>query len=345
MPIALPEGAVMSTRRTLGSFAPHPANIGKVAGAHMGIAAPRMAGAMPKMPKMQLASGGIANAENIGDNIFTPINPGIGVPNVDVNFITSPKIQGGSGPPRPPSSTPQKQPDPMQQVAEGTATAGGLTSLYNQFGKGIASSIPTELNPASAAENAGLLSSVNAAPGSAELLSTIGAGGAADAAAAETAAASSMPAWLTSLLAFAEGGAIPARADGGKVGDTYHHSGLLNSAGPGRTDTINTHVPAGAYVIPADIISGLGQGNTMSGSAIIDRMFPPIPNDKPAPDKAPVVVAGGEHVLSPQQIINKFGSLKKGHASLDHWIVIERQKIAKEISKLPNPVGSKVKKK
>ncbi len=61
-------------------------------------------------------------------------------------------------------------------------------------------------------------------------------------------------------------------------------------------------------------------------------------------EKAPVVVAGGEHVLSPQQIIAKFGSLKRGHRTLDHWVVLQRQKIAKEMMKLAPPVGSKVKK-
>jgi hypothetical protein len=61
------------------------------------------------------------------------------------------------------------------------------------------------------------------------------------------------------------------------------------------------------------------------------------------PDMAPVVVAGGEHVLSPRQIISKFGSLKRGHKILDHWVVMERQRIAKEMLKLAPPVGSKVK--
>jgi hypothetical protein len=195
-----------------------------------------------------------------------------------------------------------------------------------------------------------------------------------------------------------------ARADGGNIegtetldnmlmrresGETFHPSGLLNSAGPGRTDTINTNVPSGAYVVPADVVSGLGEGNTLAGSAVIDRMFssqphgiqarpirqgrgekiPSPPSSRPESpptgvqsgptvntaainsaggyakggetQKAPVVVAGGEHVVSPEDIIRKFGSLKKGHAILDHWVVMERKKIANEMLKLPGPVRAK----
>ena len=223
------------------------------------------------------------------------------------------------------------------------------------------------------------------------------------AAAATTAAASasSMPAWLMAIAdLFADGGAVPGYAEGGDVsgmtnmlmrreaGETFHPSGLLNSAGPGRTDTINTNVPAGAYVVPADVTSGLGEGNSLAGSAVIDRMFdtgprgvkmpqirhgrgapaeaaprPISPESEPAgvdtsfinsagayakggqvPEKAPVVLAGGEHVIPPEAIIKKFGSLKRGHKILDHWIVMERERIAKEMLKLAPPVGSRVKK-
>lgn len=339
MPIVIPQSGVVGTRRTLGSFSPNPANIGKIAGAHLGIIAPSHMGTQ----KLHLAGGGIANAENISNNMFSPVNSGVGVPNVDVNFITSPNLARGPGPPTGHAPQPQKEPDGMQQVAEGTSAANGLTGLYDKFG----ASAGTPLGIAGSASDIGLpsVSEIAANPAT-DFSAFSGAADMATAATATDAAAASSPEWLTALMAFfADGGAVPLRADGGKVEETYHHSGLLNSAGPGRTDTINTHVPAGAYVIPADIVSGVGQGNTVAGSAIIGRMFPEPPNPAPSKDKAPVVVAGGEMVISPQAIINKFGSLKRGHASIDHWVVMERQRIAKEMLKLPNPVGSKVKKK
>src|SRR3990167_4369167 len=49
--------------------------------------------------------------------------------------------------------------------------------------------------------------------------------------------------------------------------------GLIRSSIPGRTDKINIGVPSGSYILPADIISGMGQGNSISGGQIADRMF------------------------------------------------------------------------
>lgn len=51
--------------------------------------------------------------------------------------------------------------------------------------------------------------------------------------------------------------------------------GLISSPVPGRTDRIPMDVPSGSYVIPADIVSGMGQGNTEAGAHIFDEMFAP----------------------------------------------------------------------
>jgi hypothetical protein len=50
-------------------------------------------------------------------------------------------------------------------------------------------------------------------------------------------------------------------------------SGMLHSSVPGRTDKLNLDVPSGSYVIPADITSGLGQGNSLAGGKVLDTMF------------------------------------------------------------------------
>ena len=63
-------------------------------------------------------------------------------------------------------------------------------------------------------------------------------------------------------------------ASGGAVGfggqDAY---GLVQSTIPGRTDRHNVDLPSGSYVIPADVMSGLGEGNTMAGAALMDKMM------------------------------------------------------------------------
>lgn len=49
--------------------------------------------------------------------------------------------------------------------------------------------------------------------------------------------------------------------------------GLLSGSSPGRADKLPINVPSGAYVIPADVVSGFGQGNTQSGALALGKMF------------------------------------------------------------------------
>jgi hypothetical protein len=63
-------------------------------------------------------------------------------------------------------------------------------------------------------------------------------------------------------------------------------SGAINSIHGGRTDTLPISVPAGSYVLPADIVSGLpgAEGNTLAGHTMLDKLFASQPF---SPDKAP----------------------------------------------------------
>lgn len=51
------------------------------------------------------------------------------------------------------------------------------------------------------------------------------------------------------------------------------HTGPIHSSVAGRTDHLPIHVPSGSYVIPADIVSGMGEGNTIAGFKHLRRMF------------------------------------------------------------------------
>jgi len=53
----------------------------------------------------------------------------------------------------------------------------------------------------------------------------------------------------------------------------FAKGGLIDSGIPGRTDKIPMKVSPGSYVLPADIPSALGQGNTKAGSEILKKMF------------------------------------------------------------------------
>lgn len=150
--------------------------------------------------------------------------------------------------------------------------------------------------------------------------------------------------------------------------------GPVGSSVPGRVDNIAANVPSGAHVIPADVTSGLGHGNTMAGHAVLDRMFstgpygiglqrqhtsmmrPPAPprpmgiGSTPKPpqfaagggvgDPTPVKLSGGEYVVPPEKVMAiGHGDLQLGHRLLDDFIVRTRKKTIAEMKALPGPAG------
>ena len=59
---------------------------------------------------------------------------------------------------------------------------------------------------------------------------------------------------------------------GGKK-KTKTHKGPIHSSVAGRTDHLPMHVASGSYVIPADIISAMGEGNSMAGFKVAKNIF------------------------------------------------------------------------
>lgn len=140
------------------------------------------------------------------------------------------------------------------------------------------------------------------------------------------------------------------------------HVGPIHSVVAGRTDHLPMHVPSGSYVIPADIISSMGEGNTMAGFKHMRRIFGgtpygggkrSIPYDggegpynEPLPGKAeggstdtvPIIAAGGEYVLSPAQVMHAGdGDLDMGHKVLDEFVKRMRAETVKTLKNLPGP--------
>jgi hypothetical protein len=54
---------------------------------------------------------------------------------------------------------------------------------------------------------------------------------------------------------------------------TKTHKGAIHSSVAGRTDHLPMHVASGSYVIPADIISAMGEGNSMAGFKVAKNIF------------------------------------------------------------------------
>jgi len=59
----------------------------------------------------------------------------------------------------------------------------------------------------------------------------------------------------------------------GGAGKVKVHSGPIHSTVAGRTDHLPMHVASGSYVIPADIISAMGEGNSMAGFKVAKSIF------------------------------------------------------------------------
>jgi len=164
-----------------------------------------------------------------------------------------------------------------------------------------------------------------------------------------------------------------ARASGGQTVMT--HEGPINSSVAGRTDHLPAHVKSGSYIIPADIVSAYGEGNTPAGFKVMNRLFGGQPYDgKPRPygsgDKpynaktdqpydqsdspynvdiqnrarggkaphVPVVVAGGEYSIPPH-IVTQIGDgdMERGHRVLDQFILRSRKELINTLRKLPGP--------
>ena len=118
----------------------------------------------------------------------------------------------------------------------------------------------------------------------------------------------------------------------------YHHAGAFPSAIPGRTDRLPVTVGAGSYILPADVVSALGEGNTLAGIKALESA---IGEHKPkfaTGGGVKIIAAGGEYAIPPD-VVKKLGSgdLDKGHDALDAFVKSTRAKNIKTLKKLPGP--------
>lgn len=134
---------------------------------------------------------------------------------------------------------------------------------------------------------------------------------------------------------------------------------MLQSSVPGRTDKLPLKVPSGSYVLPADVVAGVGQGNSAAGANKIIKDIAsgkfrapklPIGKIKKMPYKmhlasggrtkeVPIMAAGGEVVIHPHGVADiGHGDMEHGHNYLDKWVVDQRKKNIRTLKRLKPPV-------
>jgi len=169
----------------------------------------------------------------------------------------------------------------------------------------------------------------------------------------------------------------PRKAAGGPTAPPFYarsearnleHAGMIHSPVAGRTDKIPMGVKSGSYVVPADVVSALGQGNSLAGANGLNKLLKmgpygasaagapksmtpkiaPIPRpqklfadggdvggDSPPVD---IVAAGGEFVVPDHKVAEiGGGDMDHGHDILDKMVLHVRKKNIKTLKKLPGP--------
>lgn len=122
--------------------------------------------------------------------------------------------------------------------------------------------------------------------------------------------------------------------------------GLVPTDTPGRDDAHALSVPAGAYIIPADVVAAFGSGNTLSGAKAMDRRFASFGQPTSfarggatSSPLVPVMLSGGEYVVHPSVVAHiGGGDLTAGHDILDALVKHKRAETIKTLKKLPGPV-------
>jgi hypothetical protein len=115
--------------------------------------------------------------------------------------------------------------------------------------------------------------------------------------------------------------------------------GAVNGATGGRDDALKVSVPAGAYVVPADVVAALGGGNSAAGLAKLDKQFKGASAPKYAAGGAvPILISDGEYVITPEAAAALGGGdLDYGHEVLDAFVLNTRQDYAEHLKSLPGP--------
>jgi hypothetical protein len=149
------------------------------------------------------------------------------------------------------------------------------------------------------------------------------------------------------------------------------HSGPILGSTPGRADAKPIRVPSSSYVIPSDVVSARGQGNTIAGIKSLDRLFhqgpyatslPHLGHGRGIPrgpklqqvahsgggkgggnnigEPTEVNISDGEYLVHPQALMETVHpNVNEAHRIMDQWTLNERADHIKTLRSLPGPAN------
>jgi GH24 family phage-related lysozyme (muramidase) len=133
-------------------------------------------------------------------------------------------------------------------------------------------------------------------------------------------------------------------ADGGKVSSQKNTkskatvTGYINSKTSGVSDKLAYNASKDSYVLPADVVSGLGDGNSNAGADVLDAKFK---SRATAASKTtvPVKLSGGEYVVPPSAVKRAGGGdIDKGLDHFDSLVHRVRARTIHTINKKKAPI-------
>lgn len=129
-------------------------------------------------------------------------------------------------------------------------------------------------------------------------------------------------------------------------------AGLIHSSTPGRADLVPARLRRGSYIIPADVVSGIGEGNTLAGARLLHTTLPKAAEmasrgevalaaggmaDDDA-DDIEVRLSGGEYQVAPDQVLEiGGGDVSEGAKALDALVQAVRSHTKQTIDRMPPP--------
>lgn len=135
----------------------------------------------------------------------------------------------------------------------------------------------------------------------------------------------------------AKGGVIRSALD---IARKYARGGvvvgpLIGNTG-GRDDKLPVDAPANSFVIPADVVSYWGTGNSLAGLDRMKKMFGE--SSRASGGTVPIMASDGEYIVSPEEVLRRGnGDMDHGNRVLEHFVLQSRRDHINTLKKMPPP--------